>query len=164
MQMHAKVDVVYNSRTCLSFYPSFVTKSRLNESHQNMQTCRVNAWIWMNETQLCHLQQICVSCLGLFYVSKWNSSPSSCQWRDFNAFKGKNLGRLWLTYTELQGDFYMLQLSGSNPYSGVELQPWTFQWDLTLHLLIWTVSHINRSLHHWTHDWWLRNDTHTSSL
>ena len=40
-------------------------------------------------------------------------------------------------------------LSDSNRYSGVELRPWTFQWDLTLHLLIWTVSHINRSLHNW---------------
>ncbi len=39
--------------------------------------------------------------------------------------------------------------SDSNPYSGVELRPWTFQWDLTLHLLIWTVPHINRSLHYW---------------
>ncbi len=37
--------------------------------------------------------------------------------------------------------------SDSNPYSGVELRPWTFQWDLTLYLLIWTVSHMNRSLH-----------------
>ncbi len=27
-------------------------------------------------------------------------------------------------------------ISDSNPYSGVELRPWTFQWDLTLHLLI----------------------------
>ena len=34
-------------------------------------------------------------------------------------------------------------------HSGVELWPWTFQWDLTLHLLIWTVLHINRCLHHW---------------
>ncbi len=24
------------------------------------------------------------------------------------------------------------EISDSNPYSGVELQPWTFQWDLTL--------------------------------
>ncbi len=29
-------------------------------------------------------------------------------------------------------------LSDSNPYSGVELRPWTFQWVLTLYLLIWT--------------------------
>ncbi len=39
------------------------------------------------------------------------------------------------------------QISDSNPYSGVELRPWTFQWDLTLYLLIWTVSHINRNFH-----------------
>ncbi len=26
----------------------------------------------------------------------------------------------------------------------------TFQWDLTLYLLIWTVSHINRVVHQWT--------------
>ncbi len=35
--------------------------------------------------------------------------------------------------------------SDSQLYSGVELRPWTFQWDLTLYFLIWTVSHINRS-------------------
>ena len=74
------VDVV--CRICLSFYPSFVTMSRLNEYHWNMQTCHVNAWIWMNETQLCHLQQICVSCLGLFYVSKWKNSHPFCQRRE----------------------------------------------------------------------------------
>ena len=39
--------------------------------------------------------------------------------------------------------------SDSKLYSGVELRPWTFQWDLTLYLLIWTVSHINRSVHQW---------------
>ncbi len=44
---------------------------------------------------------------------------------------------------------FWAQFSDSNLYSGVELRPWTFQWDLTLHLLIWTVSHINRSLRHW---------------
>ncbi len=44
---------------------------------------------------------------------------------------------------------WITEFSDSNPYSGVELQPWTFQWDLALHLLIWTVLHINRSLHHW---------------
>ncbi len=38
---------------------------------------------------------------------------------------------------------------------GVELRPWTFQWDLTLKLLIWTVSHINRSLHQWVIENWL---------
>ncbi len=31
----------------------------------------------------------------------------------------------------------------------VELQPRTFQWDLTLYLLIWIVSHINKSEHQW---------------
>ncbi len=40
-------------------------------------------------------------------------------------------------------------VSDSKPYSGVELRPWTFQWDLTLHLLIWILSHINRSVHQW---------------
>ena len=40
-------------------------------------------------------------------------------------------------------------ISDSYPYSGVELRPWTFQWDLTLYLLTWTVSHINRYLHQW---------------
>ena len=44
------------------------------------------------------------------------------------------------------------KVSDSNPYSGVTLRPWTFQWYLTLHLLIWTVSHINRSLHQWSHN------------
>ncbi len=39
--------------------------------------------------------------------------------------------------------------SDSNPNLGVEFWPWTFQWDLTLHLLIWTVLHINRSHHQW---------------
>ena len=38
-------------------------------------------------------------------------------------------------------------ISDSKLYSGVELRPWTFQWDLTLYLLIWIVSHINRSVH-----------------
>ena len=46
------------------------------------------------------------------------------------------------------GSLATKDLSDSNPYSGVELRPWTLQWDLTLHLLIWTVSH--RSLHHWS--------------
>ncbi len=41
--------------------------------------------------------------------------------------------------------------SYSKLYSGVELRTWTFQWDLTLHLLIWTVSHINRYVHQWFH-------------
>ncbi len=45
---------------------------------------------------------------------------------------------------------YMRHLSDSNLYSGVELQPWTFQWDLTLYLLLWTVLHINRSVHQWS--------------
>ncbi len=49
---------------------------------------------------------------------------------------------------ELQKTKYH-KFSDSNSYSGLELQPWTFQWDLTLHLLIWTVLHINRSLHQW---------------
>ncbi len=39
--------------------------------------------------------------------------------------------------------------SDSQLYSGVELRPWTFKWDLTLYLLIWIVSHINRSVHQW---------------
>ncbi len=36
----------------------------------------------------------------------------------FTVNHDKNLGRLWLAYTELQGDFYMLQLMqnpGSDP-------------------------------------------------
>ncbi len=37
--------------------------------------------------------------------------------------------------------------SDSKLYSGVELWPWTFLWDLILYLLLWTVPHINRSLH-----------------
>ena len=40
-------------------------------------------------------------------------------------------------------------VSDSKLYSGVELRPWPFQWDLTLHLLIWTVLHINRSVYQW---------------
>ena len=57
------------------------------------------------------------------------------------------------------------KLSDSYPYSGVELRPWTFQWDLTLHLLIWTVLHINRSLHHWTALWhiWNRSNMEQSN-
>ena len=43
-------------------------------------------------------------------------------------------------------------ISDSKLYSGVELRPWTFQWDLTLHLLIWTVLHINRYVHQWYAD------------
>ncbi len=39
--------------------------------------------------------------------------------------------------------------SNSNSYSCVKLQAWTFQWDLTLQLLTWTVLHINKSLHQW---------------
>ena len=49
-------------------------------------------------------------------------------------------------------EIQLCKFSDSNPYSGVELRPWTFQWDLTLHLLIWTVLHINRYLHQWI-DW-----------
>ncbi len=51
--------------------------------------------------------------------------------------------------TMLIGTF---NFSDSTSYLGVELRPWTFQWDLTLYLLIWIVSHINRSLHHWFFD------------
>ena len=39
--------------------------------------------------------------------------------------------------------------SDSNPYSGAELRPWTFQWDLTLYLLTWTMLHIYSSFHQW---------------
>ncbi len=46
-------------------------------------------------------------------------------------------------------DTHWRENSDSNLYSGVEMRPWTFQWNLTLHLLIWTVSHINRSVHQW---------------
>ncbi len=47
-----------------------------------------------------------------------------------------------------------LELSDAKLYSGVELRPWTFQWDLTLYLLIWIVSQINRSVHQWTMGAW----------
>ncbi len=101
-----------------------------------------------------------------------------------------NVCRQMLPVRRQQIKMQFSYLSDSNPYSGVELRPWTFQWDLTLrgpnlffkkrydleappqvgqvkvnqiqkktfyfilvasslHLLIWTVSHINRSLHQW---------------
>ena len=41
----------------------------------------------------------------------------------------------------------LLLFSDCKLYSGVKLQPWTFQWDLTSYLLIWTVLHINRPVH-----------------
>ncbi len=53
---------------------------------------------------------------------------------------------MWLL-SEMTWNLY--HVSHFNPYSCVELRPWTFQWNLTLHLLIWTVSHINISLHQW---------------
>ncbi len=31
----------------------------------------------------------------------------------------KNLGRLWLAYTELQGDFYMLQLMTDDTHTSI---------------------------------------------
>ena len=55
--------------------------------------------------------------------------------------------RIWVCY--IRNWEMPSYISDSYSYSGVKLRPWTFLWDLTLHLLIWIVLHINRSLHHW---------------
>ncbi len=55
----------------------------------------------------------------------------------------------WMDQGNSQSQGGIIKHSDSKLYSGVELRPWTFLWDLTLYLLIWTVSHINRSVHHW---------------
>ncbi len=51
---------------------------------------------------------------------------------------------MYLTFEQL-----IYHVSDGEIYSGAELTSWTFQWDLTLQLLIWSVLHINGSLHHW---------------
>ncbi len=67
----------------------------------------------------------------------------TCTWNKYDKYKYKYN----CEETNVLCNECMNEISDFNPYSGVELQPWTFQWDLTLHSLIWTVSHINRSLH-----------------
>ncbi len=66
----------------------------------------------------------------------------------------KNLISLYLTHSGMPPGLWVhrdpaVNVNDSQLYSGVELRPWTFQWDLTLYLLIWTVLHINRSVHQW---------------
>ncbi len=82
-----------------------------------------------------------------FYYTHWH----------FNIPIQKPIAKFFIVWT----DMLVPRLSDSNPYSDVELRPWTFQWDLTLYLLIWTVSHINRSLHHWAGNQGLSQYSHS---
>ena len=55
----------------------------------------------------------------------------------------KNLGRLWLAYTEFQGDFYMLQLMTDD--SGHFTQPELSLWWSDLHEIKSVIFCITRS-------------------
>ncbi len=91
-----------------------------------------------------------------FSLSLWHST-NKVHWKVSRGFVYLHFFKtlsLWFECSQPKESYTIIleemnYLSDSKLYSGVELRPWTFQWDLTLQLLIWTVSHINRSLHQW---------------
>ncbi len=95
--------------------------------------------------------------ISLIYLKSGNSQTCSLRFCVIATFAEPVLnifGKLSATKTITKSwhKDHWLELSDFN-FSGVNLRPWTFQWDLTLYLLIWTVLHINISVHQWRVKW-----------